>query len=234
MTRPIAFAALMAFALTAAIAGGQKMPDAGDATKRADGWRLLFDGRTTAGWRGFRQQSMPEGWQSIDGALTRVSRATDIVSVDEFGDFELALEWKLPKNGNTGVFYRVTEDDDVMWHTAPEYQIIDNAYDKATLKPVQLAGANYDLHPPAKDATKPIGSWNLTRLVVRGAHVEHWLNDFRLLEYEMWSPDWEAKVKASKFADYPNYGRAKKGHFALQGDHEGVLAFRNIRVRELK
>ena len=196
----------------------------------ADGWRSLFDGRTTAGWRGFRQPAMPAGWQAVDGALTRVGQGGDIVTVDEFGDFELELEWNLSRNGNSGVFYRVTEDDDVMWHTAPEYQIIDSAYDKEPLKPVQLVGANYDLHPPLRDAARPVGSWNQTRLVVRGAHAEHWLNGVKVVEYELWSPDWERRVRASKFKDYANYARARHGRIGLQ-DHGDKVAFRNIRIR---
>jgi Domain of Unknown Function (DUF1080) len=197
--------------------------------EKADGWRVLFDGKTTAGWRGFRQQTMPDGWQTVDGALTRVGKAGDIVTIDEFGDFELTLEWNLSPNGNSGVFYRVTEDDDVMWHTAPEYQIIDNAYTEP-LKPVQYTGANYDLHPPSRDATKPIGTWNETRLLVRGAHVEHWLNGVKVVEYELWSPDWERLVRASKFKEYANYARARRGHIGLQ-DHGDTVAFRNIKVR---
>jgi hypothetical protein len=199
---------------------------------KEDGWRSLFDGRTTAGWRGFRQRQMPEGWQVVDGALTRVARATDIVTVDQFGDFELTVEWKLPSNGNSGIFYRVTEDDDVMWHTAPEFQLIDNAY-KEPLKPVQLAGANYDLHPPSRDVTRPIGSWNAARVLVRGAHVEHWLNGVKVVEYELWSDDWERRVRDSKFKDYPLYARARRGHIGLQ-EHDSRVAFRNIRIRELR
>jgi len=202
------------------------------ASEKDNGWRSLFDGRTTAGWRGFRQQQMPSGWQVVDGALTRVARATDIVTVDEFGDFELTAEWKLPPNGNSGIFYRVTEDDDVMWHVAPEFQLIDNAYDKEPLKPVQLAGANYDLHPPSRDATRPIGSWNEARLLVRGAHVEHWLNGAKVVEYELWTPDWERRVRGSKFRDFPRYARARRGHIGLQ-EHDARVAFRNIRIREL-
>jgi len=198
----------------------------------ATDWRPLFDGRTTTGWRGFRQPTMPAGWQVVDGALTRVAQATDIVTVDEFGDFELTLEWKLPPNGNSGIFYRVTEEDDVMWHVAPEFQLIDNAY-KEPLKPVQLAGANYDLHPPSRDVTKPIGSWNQARVIARGAHVEHWLNGVKVVEYELWTSDWENRVRGSKFKDYPRYARARRGHIGLQ-DHDGPVAFRNIRIRELK
>jgi 3-keto-disaccharide hydrolase len=104
-------------------------------------FRPLFDGKTTADWRGFRQAQMPEGWRVIDGALTRTGAGGDIVSVEEFGDFELSLEWKLGANGNSGVFFRVTEDDPVMWHTAPELQLIDNGYSKEPLKPAQSAGA---------------------------------------------------------------------------------------------
>jgi hypothetical protein len=201
-------------------------------TEQAGGWRPLFDGKTTSGWRGFRQAQMPAGWQVVDGALTRVARASDIVTVDEFGDFELTLEWKLPPNGNSGIFFRVTEDDDVMWHTAPEFQLIDNAYNKEPLKPVQLAGANYDLDPPSRDVTKPIGSWNDARLLVRGPHVEHWLNGVKVVEYELWTGEWERQVRGSKFKDYPRYARARRGHIGLQ-DHDDRVAFRNIKIREM-
>jgi hypothetical protein len=214
------------------IAAAQAAANTLSAKERAEGWRLLFDGKTTAGWRGFRQQTLPAGWQAIDGALTRVGQSGDIVTVDEFGDFELTLEWKLTPNGNSGIFYRVTEGDDVMWHTAPEYQIIDNAY-KEPLKPTQYTGANYDLDPPSRDVTKPIGSWNQTRVLVRGAHVEHWLNGVKLVEYELWTPDWERRVRESKFKDFPNYARARRGHIGVQ-DHGDHVAFRNIKIRELR
>jgi hypothetical protein len=208
------------------------MPNTLTATEKAEGWRLLFDGETTSGWRGFRQGKMPDGWKAVAGELTRVGRAGDIVTADEFGDFDLKIDWKLTPNANSGIFFRVTEDDEVMWHTAPELQIIDNAY-KEPLKPTQLAGANYDLHAPARDATRPVGSWNTTRLLVRGSHVEHWLNDVKVVEYELWSPDWERLVQASKFKDFPRYARAKRGHIGLQ-DHGDRVAFRNIKILELK
>ena len=222
-------------ALMAAVhvrAQNTRMPNTLTPKEAAAGWRLLFDGRTTSGWRGFRQQQLPEGWKAVDGALTRTGRASDIVTVDQFGDFELTLEWNLAANGNSGIFFRVTEDDDVMWHTAPELQIIDNAY-KEPLKPGQLAGANYDLHPPSRDATKPIGSWNETRLLVKGSHVEHWMNGVKVVEYELWSDDWERRVKESKFKDFPKYARARRGHIGLQ-DHGDRVAFRNIKIREMK
>ena len=95
------------------------------------------------------------------------------------------------------------------------------------------AGAVYALYPSPEGHLRPVGEWNRTRIVAKGAHIEHWLNGFKLLEYELWSPDWETRVKASKFAVYPNFGRARKGHIAFQGDHTGTLAFRNIRLREM-
>jgi hypothetical protein len=229
----LAFALVVGIALAAApTAQDHVTPNTITPKEQAEGWRLLFDGRTTAGWRGYRQQTLPDGWRVVDGALMRVGQAGDIVTTGQFGDFELTLEWKLQANGNSGLFYHVTEDDPIMWHTAPEYQIIDNAY-KEPLKPGQYTGANYDLHPPSRDVTKPIGSWNQTRIVVRGPHVEHWLNGVKLVDYELWTPDWERRVRESKFKDYATYGRTRRGHIGLQ-DHGDPAAFRTIKIRELQ
>jgi hypothetical protein len=228
----VSAALMIGIALALTAARDDRTLNALTVKERADGWRLLFDGKTTTGWRGYRQQSMPDGWKAVDGALTRVGPATDIVTRDEFGDFELTLDWNLSAGGNSGILYRVTEDEDLSWKSAPEFQIIDNAY-KEPLKPGQLAGANYDLHPPSRDATKPIGSWNETRIVARGSHVEHWLNGVKVVEYELWSDDWNRRVQASKFKDFAHYGRAHKGHLGLQ-DHGDRVAYRNIKIREIK
>jgi 3-keto-disaccharide hydrolase len=221
----------MRFAITLTIGTLLALTHALTAGEQDAGWRSLFDGKTTNGWRGFRQKQIPAGWKAVDGALTRIGQGGDIVTVDEFGDFELSIEWKLAPNGNSGIFYRVVEDDDIMWHMAPEYQVIDNAY-REPLKPGQLAGANYDLNPPSRDATKPIGSWNETRIVARGSHVEHWMNGVKVVEYELWSEDWERRVRESKFKDFPRYGRARRGRIGLQ-DHGDSVAFRNIKIRDL-
>jgi hypothetical protein len=197
------------------------------------GWRALFDGKTTAGWRGYRQKTMPEGWTVVDGALTRSGKGGDIITVDQFGDFELEVEWKIAPGGNSGVFYRVPEQDVVIWHDAPEMQIIDDAGYKGPLKPAQKAGANYDLNPPLHDATRPAGEWNQSRIIARGNHVEHWLNGTKVVEYELDSADWTERVKASKFAEYPDYGKARRGHIGIQ-DHGDGVAFRQIRIRELR
>lgn len=198
------------------------------------GWRPLFDGRTTAGWRGYRSHTAPPGWRAVDGTLHKDSVIGDIFTADQFGDFELAFDWKLSAAGNAGAFYRGTEEYDHIYWSAPEYQLLDDAAHVDGKNRLTSTGAAYGLYPAPPGVVKPAGEWNASRIVARGNQVEHWLNGQKLLEYELESPDWKAKVKASKFVDYPNYGRAKKGYIGFQGDHEGVLSLRDIRIRELK
>ena len=197
-------------------------------------WRPLFDGTSLDAWRGFKTDSVPSGWRIVDRTLAKETPVGDIVSKEEFGDFELELEWKIGEAGNSGIFYRGTEEYNRIYWSAPEYQLLDDIKAEDNKTRLTCAGAAYALYPSPEGHLKPVGEWNQTRIVAKGAHVEHWLNGFKLLEYELWSPDWEAKVKSSKFNVYPNFGRAKKGHIALQGDHAGMLAFRNIRVREIR
>ena len=196
------------------------------------GWRPLFDGRTTAGWRGFRQDSMPAGWRVVDGALTRVAEAGDIVTMEQFANFELELEWAVAPGGNSGIMFRVTEDSDATYKSGPEMQVLDDATHRDGQSRLTAAGANYGLHAAPAGVVKPAGQWNAVRLVVNGAHVEHWLNGTKVVEYELWSPEWEAQVAATKFAQWPGYGRARAGHIALQ-DHGDRVSYRNIRIRVL-
>jgi Domain of Unknown Function (DUF1080) len=194
-----------------------------------DGWRPLFDGRSLAGWQPYRSGSTA-GWKAADSVLSREGKGGDIVTVDRFTDFELRLEWRLEKAGNSGIFFHVTDEGDYAWHSGPEFQILDNGGHADGKNPLTSAGSNYAVHPPVRDVTRPLGQWNSIRLLVRGTHVEHWMNDVKLLEYELWSPDWEARVKASKFGKIPPYGRAKSGRIGLQ-DHGDPVWFRNIRVK---
>lgn len=218
MTR-VTRALMVMILLSAPSSGAGQAPNA-----KNDAWRSLFDGKTTAGWRGYRQKTMPDGWTVVDGALTRAGKGGDIITVDQFGDFELTLEWNVAPNANSGVFFRVTEDDPVIWHEAPEIQVIDNAY-KGGLKPAQAAGANYDLHAPARDVTRPPGQWNAMRILVKGSHVEQWLNGVKIVEYELGSDDWKRRVQAGKFNEFPRYGQARRGHIGLQdhGDRKSVV-----------
>ncbi|MBI1876491.1 MAG: DUF1080 domain-containing protein [Acidobacteria bacterium] len=202
------------------------------AAEKAAGWRFLFDGQSVDGWRGFKSEAPPAGWKAVDGVLTREGKGGDILTVEEFGDFELRLEWKIAKGGNSGIFYRGVEDSEAFYWSAPEMQILDNGGHPDGKDPVTSAGSNYALHAPVRDVTNPVGDWNEVRIIANGAHVEHWMNGVKLLEYELWSPDWEARVKASKFGPHPGYGRAKKGHIGLQ-DHGNPVWFRSIRIRPL-
>jgi hypothetical protein len=194
----------------------------------------LFDGTSLSAWRGYKTEGLPAGWRIDKGTLTKDGSVGDLVSKEEFGDFDLELEWKIGEAGNSGIFYRGTEEYDHIYWSGPEYQLLDDIKAADNKTRLTCAGAAYAVYPSPEGHLKPVGDWNLARIVARGSHVEHWLNGFKLLEYEIGSADWTAKVNASKFKDWPHYGRAPRGHIGLQGDHAGSLAFRNIRIRELK
>lgn len=197
-------------------------------------WRSLFDGTSLAALRGYQKQEMPPGWKIMDGTLAKEAPTEDIVTRDQFGDFELEFEWKMGRGGNGGVFYRATEEYERIYWSATEYQLLDDAAAPDGRNPLTSAGSNYGLYAPPRGVVKPADEWNTSRIVAKGAHVEHWLNGQKVVEYDYGSADWEAKVKPSKFGRWPNYGRAKKGIIGIQGDHNGMLAFRNIRIRELR
>jgi hypothetical protein len=168
----------------------------------------------------------------VDGTLARTGSGGDIVTSDEFGDFELRLQWKISQGGNSGVIFRVANAGNQVWESGPEMQVLDNAGHVDGKAPLTSAGANYGLHAPVRDVTRPVGEWNDVLLRVSGAHVEHWLNGVKVVEYELWSPEWESLVKASKFGSLTAYGRARRGHIALQ-DHGDLVWFRDIRIRPL-
>ena len=197
-------------------------------------WRVLFDGKNLDHWRGYKSDKLPAGWRIADGTLTKDGRVEDIVSRDEFGNFELEMDWRIGEAGNSGIFYRGTEEYDHIYWSAPEYQLLDDVKGEDNKTRFTCAGAVYAVFPSPAGHLKPVGQWNAARIVANGAHVEHWLNGVKLVEYEIGSPVWEAMVDSSKFAVYPHYGRAARGHIAMQGDHAGALAFRSIRIRELR
>jgi Domain of Unknown Function (DUF1080) len=203
------------------------------AEQRGAGWRPLFDGTNTDAWRGYKEAAMPAGWHIVNGVLTKTGSVGDLLTKDQFGNFELALDWKLSPGGNAGVFYRGTEDYDHIYWSAPEYQLLDDAGHPDGQSRLTSAGADYALYPSPAGVVKPADQWNSTLIVVNGNTVQHWLNGQKLLEYELGSPDWQAKVKASKFVAYPKYGTAPKGYIGIQGDHDGTLSLRNVRIRVL-
>jgi hypothetical protein len=197
------------------------------------GWKLLFDGTTTSGWRGYKSQSLPPEWHVEDGTLTKSKPAHDLVSNDKYRNFELQLDWKLAPGGNAGIFYRGTEEYDAIYWSAPEYQLLDDKRHPDGKSRLTAAGSDYALYPSPAGFVHPAGKWNHTRLVVNGDHVEHWLNGHKMVTYTLGGRDWTARVKKSKFKDYPNYGKASEGYIGIQGDHDGALALRNIKIKVL-
>lgn len=233
-TRASAFLASL-FALTACTTAQTPATtplNALTSAEQAAGWKLLFDGKTTTGWRGYKLDSMPAGWQVINGELTRVGAAGDILTRDKFANFELELDWKISVGGNSGIFYRGSEEDSAIYWSAPEMQVLDDAKHPDGHSRLTAAGSDYGLYPSPAGVVKPAGEWNHVRIVVNGNHVEHWLNGVKVVEYELGSADWTAKVAASKFAPHPHYGRNATGYIGLQ-DHGDQVAFRNIKVRVL-
>ncbi len=196
------------------------------------GWKLLFDGKTLDGWRAYKRENMA-GWSVVDGAMTKERPTGDIVTTTEYGDFELAFDWKVAPGGNAGLFVRATEEYNKIYWSATEYQLLDDPAHPDGRNPLTSAGSAYGLYPSIPGTVKPAGEWNTSKIVAQGNRIEHWLNGVKMITYEVKSEDWLAKVKASKFAEYPNYGLATKGLIGIQGDHGGLLALRSIKIRPL-
>lgn len=195
-------------------------------------WRSLLDDKASA-WRGWKSGSLPQGWHVAGDTISKDGDVEDLLTRETFGNFELELEWKVSEGGNAGIFYRGTRQYDHIYWSAPEYQLLDDANHPDGRNRLSSAAAAYALYAAPAGIVKPARQWNTARIVVNGAHVEHWLNGQKVVTYELWSPDWKAKVAASKFAPYPNYGLAKQGYIGVQGDHAGSLTLRNLRIREL-
>lgn len=208
----------------------------------AEGWTLLFDGESTEGFRGYGRAGMPETWVAQNGELALQTSGGDmdggdIVTVEEFSDFELVFDFKVGPEGNSGVFYRVQEVDGAgLWQVAPEYQVLDDpAYIAMGTMDMtnHLTGDNYALHSASVRPLHPTGEWNRGRIVVEGNRVEHWLNGKRTVAYELYSDDWEARLAASKFAVEPHYARAASGAIGFQ-DHGTPVWYRNLKIRRLE
>jgi hypothetical protein len=206
------------------------------AEKKA-GWKLLFNGRNTNGWRSYNHKPF-DSWEVVNAQLhcktkeEQVTQRADLITVDQYDNFELQLDWKVDKGANSGIIYRALETSGPSYETGPEYQLIDDEGYAEKLEDWQKSGSDYAMHPPTTLAAKPAGEYNHTRIVVNGAHVEHWLNDKKVAEFDLWTPEWQALKQKGKWKDATSYGMAKKGYIALQ-DHGGGIWFKNIKVRML-
>lgn len=227
MKTRIGAAALALFLAAAASFGAQQGGSAG-------GWIRLLELHSAPAWRGWKELGLPTGWRVTGGVLSKDGDVDDLVTTRDYGSFELELEWKIGKAGNSGIFYRGTREYDHIYWSAPEYQLLDDANTEDGKNPLTAAGSGYALYGVPPGVAKPFDEWNKTRLIVRGTHVEHWLNGVKVVEYDFGSDDWKKRVAASKFVKYPHYGLATSGLIGIQGDHPGALAIRNIRIRELR
>ena len=227
----------LGLALSLIVAGAALVPaQAGAApntltpAEKAAGWKLLYDGKSLAGWRGFKAAAPDKGW-TADGALSPDPKTSkDIISKDRFENFELSWQWKISPKGNSGVMFHVLEVGDETYESGPEYQLLDNAHGEA---PPQRAGSLFALYAPSQDVPKPVGEWNDSRLVVDHGKVQHWLNGVKVVEYEIGSPEFKARVDHSKFRQWPQFATGKTGAIALQC-HGNAVWFRDLKIRVIK
>ena len=213
--------------------------------EKQEGWKLLFDGKTMNGWRGAYRDSLPaRGWEVKDGELivqasggAEAAYGGDIVTVDQYSSFELVVDFKMTEGANSGIKYFVTEQQPKTPGSAKglEYQLLDDARHpdaKLGIDGNRTLASLYDLLPATNKSVNPVGQWNHARIVVRGRHVEHWLNGIKVLEYERGGKEFLAHKAVSKFKDLGGFGEAPKGHILLQ-DHGDQVFFRNIKIRIL-
>ena len=208
------------------------------------GWGSLFDGQSTEQWRGYLDETFPnQGWVVRDGSMILLKNVEkvenwggDIITKKKYENFELSLEFMLTDSANSGILYMVQEKEgDPIYYSAPEYQLLDDkiylGLGENPINQKQVTGSNYDMEAPSGNVLNPMGEWNVAKIVMNQKHVEHWLNDVKVLEYEIGSDKWNEQFQNSKFADWP-YAKVTKGHIGLQ-DHNHEIGFRNLKIREL-
>jgi len=198
-------------------------------------WVMLFDGKSTDAWRGYKQADFPrEAWIVDQNTLrTNPEHPIDLITREQYENFELELEWKVAKSANSGIMYHVSEDFSDTYWTGPEMQVVDDDNSDDGKEPKTSSGSLYALIAPTNKKLNPAGNWNKARLIVLGTHVEYWLNDRKIVEYELGSPELKVLIAGSKFKDWPKFAKNKSGHIALQ-NHGGTTWYRNIRLRVLK
>ena len=216
------------------------------ATEQQQGWKLLFDGQTTSGWRRYGKPDVGSSWIIEDGAWKLNARKDengkwfvedrgDLMTEGEYENFELNLEWKISNCGNSGIMFSVVESDEYgnAWQTGPEMQILDNTCHPDARYPTHRAADLYDMIECKYVTVKPAGDWNKVRLIKKDGKVEHWLNGFKVVEYEMYNEAWNTMIANSKFKGYSGFGQSPKGHIVLQDHGDAQVWFRDIKIREL-
>ena len=237
-------------------------PETPSAVETKEEWIVLFDGTSTDGWRAYNGKTLPPGWVAKNGELTfdtalgleqDYKGGKDIIyGAEEFENFELHVEWKLPEGGNSGIFYHLKEGYDSPPQVSPEYQLIDDenyarihdltAYNTSLgytekpeeLKPLQQTASDYAMHPadPKDKVLHPVGEWNSTKIVFTPEKVEHWLNGKMVVSFVPWSKEWYEKKNSDKWKNSEDYGKFKTGYIGFQ-DHSSPIWFRNIKIKKL-
>ena len=215
------------------------------AKEKKDGWVLLFNGKDFTGWRQCNSTEMAKNWVVEDGAMKvftangknpgQASGGDILYSKKKFGNFELSVDWKVSKMGNSGIFFNVREvPGQAIYYAAPEIQVLDNVDATDNKIPSHLAGSLYDMIAADPKTVKPAGEWNNIVIRINNGKVTHIQNGVKVVEYELWTPKWDEMVAGSKFKSFPGFteGIAKEGYIGLQ-DHGYSIWFRNIKIREL-
>lgn len=201
--------------------------------KSSAAWKPLFDGKTFSGWQSRDGKPINDKWKIEDGVLMlTASGGGDILTQKMYENFELSLEWKISKQGNSGIFYRIAPGKDTVWLSGLEYQILDNDDYPGLNKESHTAGSLFDVYAPMVDADKPALEFNQSRIIVKNDHVEHWLNGKKVVEFDIWSDEWKKRIDASKFVKADKFAKSAKGYIGLQ-DHGDKVWFKNIKIREL-
>jgi hypothetical protein len=198
-----------------------------DAEKEA-GFELLFDGDSMENFRGYKKDEVHDGWEIIDGAITRVTGGGDIITREQYAEFELVLEYRISKGGNSGIMFHVTEEDGPSYLSGPEIQVQDNVDGHDP----QKSGWLYQFYSSEVDATNPVGEWNEMRIVISEEKCSTHMNGTLYYEFVLNSDDWNERLAKTKFATWPLFNKSPVGHVALQ-DHGNEVAYRSIRIREI-
>jgi len=212
------------------------------------GWRSLFDGKTFAGWRGYKQTIVPPGWSVDEGTLHFVpgqqkhvpkdkkkkgGPSGDLITIEKYANYELVLEWKVKPGANSGVLLRASEEGEKIWHTAMEIQVIDGTGYEKPLGALHNAGALYALYPAVPESIKPAGEWNQLRVLADGKDITVWQNGTEVCSFTIGSKDWNKRFEESKFKKFPEVGQIAKGHIGLQS-HGGEVWYRNLKIKALR
>lgn len=204
---------------------------------KEDGYVLLFDGKTMNGWRAY-QNKESSSWSVDSGSLhcrgneNNGAIHADLITADQYENFDLSVDWKISPKGNSGILYMVKEDSNASHESGPEYQLIDDKNFGQPLEEWQKTAADYAMYTAPTAEPRPVGEWNTTRIMVNKNHVEHWLNGKKVVEYELYSDDWQKRKMEGKWKDAPGYGLTKKGHIGFQ-DHGSEAWFKNIKIKAL-